>query len=70
MKHHDESDRPVKDVVCGMRMSRKTAPIACNHDGRTYYFCCDMCREKFERSPQRYLAACRHWAHRRHAASA
>lgn len=70
MKHHDRTDNPTKDVVCGMRMSRKTAATACTHDGRTYYFCCDMCRQAFEENPDRYLRPRRYWAHRRQATPA
>ena len=39
----------VKDPVCGMRLSPKTAAAAAKYNGQTYYFCASGCREKFEK---------------------
>lgn len=48
----------VKDPVCGMDV--KTDPEAGKpstvHEGRTYFFCCNGCKTKFEADPQKYLA--------------
>jgi Cu+-exporting ATPase len=43
------------DPVCGMSVDPATARASSVHDGRTYYFCCPSCRQKFEADPQRYL---------------
>ncbi|MEX1094951.1 MAG: heavy metal translocating P-type ATPase [Planctomycetales bacterium] len=42
-----------RDPVCGMEVDEATA-IAAERDGRTFYFCCPRCREKFlaEDEPQ------------------
>lgn len=37
----------VKDPVCGMRLSPKTAGAAVKYNGKTHYFCAAGCREKF-----------------------
>jgi len=39
----------VRDPVCGMRLSPKTAADAVKLHGQTYYFCATGCREKFEK---------------------
>ncbi|MFG1238559.1 heavy metal translocating P-type ATPase [Xanthobacter autotrophicus DSM 597] len=48
----------VKDPVCGMDV--KTDPAAgkptTEHEGRTYFFCCNGCKTKFEAAPETYLA--------------
>ncbi|MFS8039092.1 heavy metal translocating P-type ATPase [Xanthobacter sp. AM11] len=48
----------VKDPVCGMDV--KTDPEAgkptASHAGRTFYFCCNGCKTKFEATPETYLA--------------
>ena len=44
-----------KDAVCGMFLSQKTAAATFDYDGRTYHFCADLCREKFEKAPERYI---------------
>ena len=35
-----------KDPVCGMSVDEATA-IKAERDGKTYYFCCESCRQKF-----------------------
>jgi P-type Cu+ transporter len=43
------------DPVCGMKVDPSAAPASHAHDGKTYYFCCPHCREKFKTDPARYL---------------
>jgi len=45
------------DPVCGMTVDPATARGgSAEHEGKTYYFCCSSCREKFQADPKRYLA--------------
>lgn len=47
------------DPVCGMEVdSGKPNVISTKYEGTTYYFCCDMCRRKFTKSPAAFPAAC------------
>src|SRR5512134_609387 len=46
----------VTDPVCGMTVLPRDAKSAV-HDGTVYYFCSSNCREKFEASPNSFLAA-------------
>jgi Cu+-exporting ATPase len=44
------------DPVCGMSVDPATARGgSATHEGKTYYFCCASCREKFRGDPGRYL---------------
>jgi xanthine dehydrogenase accessory factor len=54
-----ESSAPVeaRDPVCGMDVPVATAKYRADHAGRTYYFCCGGCRERFVASPDRYAGA-------------
>lgn len=45
----------VKDPVCGMAISENTAKDRVVYQGQTYYFCSALCRQMFEREPQKYL---------------
>ena len=45
----------VKDPVCGMMVDPHTAKHRAQHAGRTYYFCSEGCRSKFEADPARYI---------------
>lgn len=45
----------VKDPVCGMEIEREDAVGSVEHEGTTYYFCSDDCREEFEADPTAYL---------------
>jgi xanthine dehydrogenase accessory factor len=42
------------DPVCGMTVSIVAAKHKAEHAGRTYYFCCGGCRERFVATPDRY----------------
>ncbi len=44
-----------KDPVCGMVLSPKAAVAQATYHGKTYYFCADLCCEKFEADPEKYL---------------
>ena len=46
----------VKDPVCGMTVNPATAKHTRQHDGKSYYFCCGGCAEKFQADPKRYLS--------------
>ena len=42
------------DPVCGMQVETAHAPARLRYAGRRYSFCSDHCRERFERSPERF----------------
>jgi xanthine dehydrogenase accessory factor len=44
------------DPVCGMTVAVATARHTAEHKGRTYYFCCAGCREKFLQEADRFVA--------------
>src|ERR1700736_3578550 len=44
-----------KDPVCGMNVNPATARHTHAHAGKTYYFCCAGCVEKFKADPEKYL---------------
>lgn len=41
------------DPVCGMTVAAVAATPSLEHDGHTYYFCCEGCRSQFESSQER-----------------
>jgi P-type Cu+ transporter len=45
----------VKDPVCGMNVNPATAKHRLDNAGKTEYFCCANCREKFKADPGKYL---------------
>lgn len=45
----------VKDPVCGMRISPKTAAYAKRENGTTYYFCASGCYQKFQANSGRFV---------------
>ena len=48
-------DGVIKDPVCGMTV-KADSPLRHEHDGKTYWFCSDMCRDRFVKDPAKYLA--------------
>jgi xanthine dehydrogenase accessory factor len=49
--------REERDPVCGMTVEVATAAARAELHGRTYYFCCQGCRDRFLATPERYGAA-------------
>lgn len=45
-----------KDPVCGMQVEESEAAGQSEHQGRTYYFCSNGCKDKFEASPEDYVS--------------
>lgn len=45
----------VKDPVCGMDIEQDEAAGQSDFHGKTYYFCCSECKEKFDQNPQMYV---------------
>jgi xanthine dehydrogenase accessory factor len=48
--------REERDPVCGMTVAVEGARHRAEHAGRTYYFCCGGCRERFLADPDQYGA--------------
>jgi YHS domain-containing protein len=59
MNHHLTEQTTVKDLVCGMTLSHKTATQTCDYQDKTYYFCADICRIAFEVDPEQYVGRSR-----------
>ena len=45
------------DPVCGMRIDDGEAAGTAEYEGRTYYFCSEMCRDTFVADPAAYARA-------------
>ena len=48
-------EHAARDPVCGMNVERAGARHTARHAGRTYYFCCARCRERFAAAPEDFL---------------
>jgi YHS domain-containing protein len=46
----------VTDPVCGMRLDPDDAVATVEHDGVTYYFCSEFCRDAFVADPAAYIS--------------
>ena len=42
------------DPICKMQVDIKTARHTSQHEGRSYYFCCAGCKQRFEQNPSAY----------------
>ena len=45
-----ESKSVTKDSICGMTVDEATA-LHAERDGKTFYFCSDHCKQKFQSTP-------------------
>ena len=43
-----------RDVVCGMQVDPAKAPAKSVYNGKTYYFCAQICKTKFDADPTKY----------------
>ena len=46
--------RGAGDPVCGMTVDRRAGKPTSTYEGRTYYFCSEGCKAKFDAEPERY----------------
>lgn len=46
----------VKDPVCGMQIEESDAVGSSEHEGRTYYFCSQDCKDEFDADPSAYAS--------------
>jgi YHS domain-containing protein len=47
----------VTDPVCKMQIDENKAAAKSEYNGKTYYFCAPICKTKFDKEPQKYLAS-------------
>jgi YHS domain-containing protein len=47
-----------KDPVCGKDLQPTTAVSSLNRHDKTFYFCSDECRKKFDEEPKNYCGCC------------
>lgn len=45
-----------KDPVCNMNVDEKKAAATSEYKGKTYFFCAKVCKERFDREPEKYLS--------------
>ncbi len=50
----DFTEEPVTDPVCGMQLDRLKAAASDSYYGHSYYFCCEGCLTKFQKTPEQY----------------
>ena len=59
--HHHHDGQPqktiIRDPVCGMTVDPNAGKPSLDYQGRTFHFCCDGCRKKFEAAPENYISA-------------
>lgn len=49
-----------RDPVCGMKVEEaeaKAARLTSAHDGKTYFFCNETCKQQFDQAPAKYASA-------------
>jgi Cu+-exporting ATPase len=52
-----EKDGMVVDPVCGMKIDKEDAKATYEHNGKTFYFCMEECKDKFVKEPDTYISA-------------
>ena len=45
-----------RDVVCGMQVDPAKAAGKSEYNGKTYYFCSNGCKTRFDADPGKYAA--------------
>lgn len=45
------------DPVCKKRVRKKSEYAILKFRGQVYHFCCSVCKESFERQPEKYALA-------------
>jgi P-type Cu+ transporter len=45
------------DPVCGMEVDEQASSIQASHGGKTFHFCSQECKERFQSNPEQYAEA-------------
>lgn len=43
------------DPVCEMKVDPQNPPFRASYKGKTYYFCSKICKDVFQRYPDKYI---------------
>ena len=46
-----------QDPVCGATVEESNLNPSCTHQGQKLYFCCEDCRQAFEKDPTKYISS-------------
>ncbi|MFQ6037172.1 MAG: YHS domain-containing protein [Candidatus Aminicenantales bacterium] len=57
MHGHQHGEETAVDPVCGGKVEKAEAKYTYEHEGKTYYFHSAECKEKFMKSPSKYIPA-------------
>ncbi|MBZ9813164.1 heavy metal translocating P-type ATPase [Mesorhizobium sp. CA7] len=52
-----DTEAVIRDPVCGMTVDPAAGKPTAEHGGRTFHFCSERCRTKFQAEPEGYLTA-------------
>lgn len=55
-----QADETVKCPVSGKEIKKSDAKGTYEYDGKTYYFCCENCKEAFVKEPEKYISGKSH----------
>jgi membrane fusion protein, copper/silver efflux system len=58
MKEEKGKQENAEDLVCEMEVDPEEARaegLVSQYKGKTYYFCCAMCKESFDENPAEYV---------------
>jgi len=44
-----------KDPVCGMMVDEKKSRFTSMYEGKSVYFCSNMCKTNFDKDPRRHI---------------
>ena len=50
-----QADEMVVCPVSGEKIKKSEAKFSHEYEGKTYYLCCEMCKEKFVKNPEKFL---------------
>ena len=45
-----------KDPVCGMEVADTSTAESYEYEGKTYYFCTNLCKIQFEHEPEKFIS--------------
>ncbi|MCL4557128.1 MAG: YHS domain-containing protein [Deltaproteobacteria bacterium] len=46
----------IVDPVCKVELDERSRDTKLHHEGETYYFCSEACRDAFKKAPEKFLS--------------
>jgi YHS domain-containing protein len=57
LRKAEKGEQMAVDPVCGMEINEQDSTISGTYNGKTFHFCSEQCKQKFQANPEQFAEA-------------